>query len=55
MCLSYTQEARLELVEAASYYRSCRQELAREFKQQIEAAENDILSHPEAWRSLSGP
>lgn len=55
MRLTYTQEARLELVEAASYYRSCRQELAREFLQRIVAAEDDILNHPEAWRSLGEP
>ncbi|MFN0079360.1 MAG: type II toxin-antitoxin system RelE/ParE family toxin [Prosthecobacter sp.] len=55
MRLTYTAEARLEMGEAAGYYRSCRKELARAFKQRIEAAEDDIIQHPEAWRSLGDP
>ena len=55
MRLIYTAEARMELVDAARYYRSCHKELGREFKQRVEAAENDILLHPEAWRSLIAP
>ncbi|GEP45239.1 type II toxin-antitoxin system RelE/ParE family toxin [Brevifollis gellanilyticus] len=52
MRLTYTAEARMELVDAARYYRGCSQKLGREFKQQVEAAEDDILLHPEAWRPL---
>lgn len=55
MRLTYTEEARLEMAEAASYYLSCGKELAREFKQRIVAAEDDIIRHPEAWRSLGTP
>lgn len=46
MRLIYTAEARMELVDAARYYRSCHKELGREFKQRVEAAENDILLYP---------
>jgi plasmid stabilization system protein ParE len=55
MRLTYTAEARMELVDAARYYRSCHKELGREFKQRVEAAEDDILLHPEAWRILVAP
>ncbi len=55
MRLTYTAEARLELAEAVSYYKSCRKELGREFFQRIEDAEEDILRHPQAWRSLGEP
>lgn len=55
MRLTYTAEARMELLDAARYYRSCHKELGREFKQGIVAAEEDILLHPEAWRNLAGP
>jgi hypothetical protein len=47
MRLTYTAEARMELVDAARYYRSCHKELGREFKQRVEAAEDDILLHRE--------
>lgn len=52
MRLSYTAEALLEMSEAASYYRICRKELARAFKQRIEVAEEEVMLHPNAWRSL---
>jgi hypothetical protein len=55
MRLTYTTEARIELVEATSYYKSCRKELGREFFQRIQSAEEDIIHHPEAWRSLGVP
>ncbi len=55
MKLTYTKEARLELVDAVSYYESCRSRLGREFFQRIQSAEEDILRHPEAWRRLGGP
>ncbi len=55
MRLSYTAEALLEMSEAASYYRSCRKELARAFKQRIEVAEEEVMLHPNAWRSLGAP
>lgn len=53
--LTYTQEALLELSEAVKYYRSCREGLGREFYQRVISAEEDILLHPEAWRSLGAP
>lgn len=46
MHLTYTHEAKLELVEAATYYGSCRKVLGREFYQRIVAAEEDIIHHP---------
>lgn len=55
MRLTYTQEARLELAEAVSYYKSCRPGLGREFYQRVESAEDDIINHPEAWLSLGQP
>ena len=55
MRLTYTHEARLELVDATTYYGGCRKGLGREFYQRIVAAEEDILDHPQAWRSLGGP
>lgn len=44
----------MELLDAAGYYRSCYKKLALDFKQRVEAAEEDILNHPDAWRSLGG-
>ena len=38
MRLTYATEARLELAEATSYYKSCRKELGREFFQRIKSA-----------------
>lgn len=55
MRLTYTHEALQELADAVKYYRACRDGLAREFYQRIEAPEEDIIHHPEAWRSLGEP
>ena len=55
MRLTYTHEALQELAEAVQHYKDCREGLGHEFYQRIEAAEEDILNHPEAWRSLGGP
>lgn len=55
MRLTYTAEARLELVDATRYYHGCRVELGREFFQRIQDAEEDIIRHPQAWRSLGEP
>ncbi len=55
MRLSYTQEALHELAAAVQYYQSCSEGLGREFFQRVEDAEEDILNHPEAWRSLGEP
>lgn len=55
MRLTYTVEARVELAEAVSYYKSFHEELGREFFRRIEDTEEDILRHPQAWRSLGGP
>lgn len=55
MRLTYSAEARHELAEATSYYKSCRKELGGEFFQRIQSAEEDIILHPDAWRGLGGP
>lgn len=52
MRLIYTSEARLEITEAGAYYRRISQGLAREFKQRLVAALEDIRSNPETWRPL---
>jgi plasmid stabilization system protein ParE len=55
MRLTYTQEALEELIQAVKYYRLLDQTLAAEFLQRLQAAEEDIISHPEAWQNLGGP
>ena len=55
MRLTYTTEARLELVDAVGYYKSCHRDLGRQFFQRVLDAEEDILRHPEAWRSVGAP
>lgn len=55
MRLTYSVEALLEFAEATSYYKSCRKELGRDFFQRIKSAEEDIMRHPNAWRSLGEP
>jgi plasmid stabilization system protein ParE len=52
MRLTYTSEARLDLAEATSYYKSCHKQLGKEFFQRIQSAEEDIIHYPEAWRPL---
>lgn len=52
MHLIYTSEARLEIIEAGAYYRRISKELAREFKQRLIAALEDIKRNPETWSSL---
>ncbi len=52
MRLIYLSEARLEINEAGSYYRSISKELASAFKQRLAAALEDIRSNPETWRQL---
>jgi plasmid stabilization system protein ParE len=55
MRLTYTHEALQELADAVKYYRACRDGLGREFYHRVEAAEEDIVNHPEASRALGGP
>lgn len=52
MRIIYTLEARIEIVEAGTYYRRISKGLAKEFKQRLIAAVEDIRRHPEAWRKL---
>lgn len=55
MRLTYTYEARMELLDAVAYYGECHQELGGVFYQRILTAECDILQHPQAWHSLGEP
>ncbi len=52
MRLIYISEARLEIIEAGECYQSISKELAREFRQRLAAALEDIRRNPETWRSL---
>lgn len=52
MRLVYTYEARLEILEAAAYYRRVSKELAQEFKQRLTGALEGIKRNPETWRRL---
>lgn len=52
MRLIYTREARLEITDAGSYYRRISPGLAREFKQRLLTALEEIRKHPESWRKL---
>jgi plasmid stabilization system protein ParE len=52
MRLIYTNEARLEITEAGTYYRRISKELACAFKQRLAAALEAIKRNPETWRSL---
>jgi plasmid stabilization system protein ParE len=55
MRLTYTEQALHELAAAVQYYRSCQDGLGREFYIRVEAAEEDIIAHPQAWRSVGKP
>jgi len=50
MRLIYISEARLEISEAGAHYRRISKELAREFRQRLAAALEDIRRNPETWR-----
>ncbi len=52
MRLIYTDEARLEIIEAGAYYRRISPELAQEFKQRLTAALEAVRRNPETWRRL---
>jgi plasmid stabilization system protein ParE len=52
MRLIYTDEARLEMIDAGAYYRRINKELAQEFKQRLAAAFEAIKRNPETWRCL---
>lgn len=52
MRLIYTSEARLEITEAGAYYRRISKELAREFKQRLAGALEDVKRQPETWSRL---
>ena len=54
MKLVYLLEARIELLDAVSYYHSCAPGLAADFSRELERAENDLLSQPEAWKLVGG-
>jgi len=55
MRLTYLDEALHELAGAVGYYADCGKELSQRFYQYVEAAEEDIINHPEASRSVGPP
>ena len=51
--LVYLPEARLEVLEAVTYYHDCCPEgLAAEFYRELNRAEEQILMQPEFWRPV---
>jgi plasmid stabilization system protein ParE len=52
MRLAYIAEARQELLEAVAWYEDCQLGLGRQFYAEIEAAEDAVLLHPEAWAKV---
>ena len=51
--LVYLPEARLEVLEAVTYYHDCCTEgLAIEFYRELARAEEEILMQPEFWRPV---
>src|SRR5687768_13977453 len=49
MKLVYLEEARFELLCAIAWYEECQEGLGGRFFREIEAAETEIVQHPELW------
>lgn len=54
MRLVYLPEARLEVLEAVTYYHSCQEGLAADFYRQLQKAEREIIQWPELWKQVGG-
>lgn len=52
MRLVYLTEARLEVLEAVTYYHSCQKGLAADFYRQLQKAEREIIEWPEFWNPV---
>lgn len=50
--LVYLPEARLEVLEAVTYYHSCQDGLAVDFYRQFQKAEREVIEWPEFWKPV---
>jgi len=53
MNIQFLEPARMEVIEAANYYRSQRPDLGDEFSAEIQRAIERIIEYPEAWALIS--
>jgi len=52
MRLAYLPEARLEVIEAVTYYHSCQESLAADFFDELKKVEREIIEWPEFWKQV---